>query len=179
MKEMEDGTFVALDVIAIRGFSTRDKPFKERLDVLREACDEPKMASLMTLRPKQWVPVRDIERLRMEAHAQDGIIFCNSRLPYINNRNLTMYKWKSSHTVDLYVENGKSYVNTHSGKLKRVNYKMSKDLVSGVYECEVDGEVAKVIKRRPYRKQPNQENVLIATLELKPISYEDLLYTIL
>ena len=112
----DSGNFYAFDIIAINGISLVNKGFEERVTYLENAC------ILLTdlgisaeSKPFTSTNVEDLESLitgvyeRERPYEKDGLIFVESGKSYIDTKT---YKWKPAHsnTIDFLVKKAPSNV---------------------------------------------------------------------
>jgi len=101
---MENGQFIAFDLIALDGRMCRHQTFHERIDILSR-IELPTLYNKKIIVKKFW-PCAEIENAKpVEQFASDGLIFHNPNGAL--TETCTMYKWKpsSQHTVDLKINN--------------------------------------------------------------------------
>lgn len=97
---MENGQFIAFDLISLDGRMCKHQTFEERIRIL-EKLEMPTLYS-KKVQVKQFWPSNEVDSARAtDGVASDGLVFHNPCGAL--TENLTMFKWKPSHmhTVDL------------------------------------------------------------------------------
>lgn len=178
-----DGMFVVFDVLALRGYDYKKKPFVERLRDLHKSLPSIRDAVTGTLRvaEKSWLPLGNGRALMKEARSKsDGVILAQCRAPYGRNRCRDLFKWKAVHTVDLRVESRSELLaQTDSGEETKYpglaiaeGQTVREEWIGQVCECAIDakgGGAVRVIGTRPDKSQPNH----VSTVERTLSSIED------
>lgn len=140
---MPDKSWVLLDVIAYGGYSYINESFSDRLATVTDELIQLLATAGITLRRKDWHPLKNIYHLNMD-DTTDGLIFMPTHLPIRIGRHTEMFKWKPTHTIDLVWINGHFRCMTKRGPqpLKGMEYQDIGDDLSEntVYEFEVVSE---------------------------------------
>lgn len=104
---MDDGQFIAFDLISLDSRMCKHQTFRERIDILSK-LELPTLYN-KKVKVKQFWPAADVAEARaQEGEASDGLVFHDPSGAL--TQNTTMFKWKPSHqhTVDLKIN--KDYV---------------------------------------------------------------------
>ena len=150
--ELMGDTFVAFDVVSINGAHLPQVPFKQRLKILRSSS----MPIFLTFKvqikqfysinfPPEFVELAsgtDVDGIVI--HATGATLRCSN----------PMYKWKSSHTLDVHCRKGKAYA--EDGPL---DMPFSEATSDGLWECRIVGQDLVPLKKRTDKTTANPRHV--------------------
>jgi len=105
------------DIVAFEGINVGQKPFRERLDIIRRSIVDvrneaaqrgrfDKSRDTFSVRPKQFDDLSHVKRFLTPefrsqiGHEMDGLIFQPELDPYVPGQSSRVLKWKQDHTID-------------------------------------------------------------------------------